>query len=305
RPARRHVIVAAWCPECGVATYTTSTSGSSASACQPRYARGTANSVANRSAASWLREPTATTSASGISFRSCAKWRAMVPVDKIPHLMVMVAHSRLDPWTRTSSTRYARRSAGTGAGWPACGPTTWPHCRWPNSCAGTPRSTRPRSMTSSWATPTVAVRTTATWAGWPLRSHVRAAAAWDKGLHDDYVLPVEGVTRDESIRADTSKERLAALKPAFSPQGTVTAGNASPINDGAIAVLVGSPSTVDRLDGAMPLGRVVASATVGVEPHLYSTAPVPAIRKALDRAGLSTSDIAVWELNEAFAAMVL
>ena len=140
---------------------------------------------------------------------------------------------------------------------------------------------------------------------WALRSHVRAAAAWDKGLHDDYVLPVEGVTRDESIRADTSKERLAALKPAFSPQGTVTAGNASPINDGAIAVLVGSPSTVDRLDGAMPLGRVVASATVGVEPHLYSTAPVPAIRKALDRAGLSTSDIAVWELNEAFAAMVL
>jgi acetyl-CoA acetyltransferase family protein len=139
---------------------------------------------------------------------------------------------------------------------------------------------------------------------WALRSHQRAAAAWDKGLHDDYVFAVEGVTRDESIRADTSREKLARLKPAFSRDGTVTAGNASPVNDGAIAVLVGSPSIVDSL-GVRPLGRIVASATVGVEPHLFSTAPVPAIRKALDRAGLSTSDIAVWELNEAFAAMVL
>ena len=145
---------------------------------------------------------------------------------------------------------------------------------------------------------------------WALRSHTRAAAAWDKGLHDDYILPVEGatgatrVTRDESIRPDTSMAKLAALKPAFSPQGTVTAGNSSPINDGAIAVLVGSQSTVDVLR-AEPVGRVVAAATVGVEPHLFSTAPVPAIRKALARAGLSTEDIAVWEINEAFAAMVL
>jgi acetyl-CoA acyltransferase len=138
---------------------------------------------------------------------------------------------------------------------------------------------------------------------WALRSHERAAAAWDSGLHD-YVMPVEGVKRDESIRADTSRGKLAALKPAFSPDGTVTAGNSSPINDGAIAVLVGSPSTVDAL-GVEPLGRVVATVTVGVEPHLFSTAPVPAIHKVLARAGLSTSDIAVWEINEAFAAMVL
>jgi acetyl-CoA acetyltransferase family protein len=134
---------------------------------------------------------------------------------------------------------------------------------------------------------------------WALRSHRLAAAAWDAGLHDDYVLPVEGVKRDESIRPDTSLAKLAALKPAFLTDGAVTAGNASPINDGAIAVLVGS-STAGGV-----LGRVVASATVGVEPHLYSTAPVEAVRKVLVRCGLSTKDIAVWELNEAFAAMVL
>jgi acetyl-CoA acetyltransferase family protein len=139
---------------------------------------------------------------------------------------------------------------------------------------------------------------------WSLRSHQRAAAAWDAGLHDDYVLPVESVKRDESIRPDTTPAKLAALKPAFTAHGTVTAGNSSPINDGAIAVLVGSAATVAEL-GATPLGRVVASVTVAVEPHLFSVAPVPAIHKVLARAGLSMSDIAVWEINEAFAAMVL
>ena len=139
---------------------------------------------------------------------------------------------------------------------------------------------------------------------WALRSHERAAAAWDKGLHSDYVLPVSDVERDESIRPDTSLARLAALKPAFSAGGTVTAGNSSPINDGAIAVLVGSPSTVSAL-GVEPLGEVVASATVGVSPERFSLAPVPAIARALSRAGLRASDIDVWEINEAFAAMVL
>src|SRR5204863_3616357 len=137
------------------------------------------------------------------------------------------------------------------------------------------------------------------------RSHERAAAAWDAGLHDDYVVPVEGpggpVKRDESIRADTTLAKLAALKPAFSKDGTVTAGNASPVNDGAAAVLVGSARAAEEL-GAPILGRIVASATVALEPQRFSVAPVPAIRKALARAGLSTSDIAVWELNEAFAA---
>src|SRR5690606_30277587 len=94
------------------------------------------------------------------------------------------------------------------------------------------------------------------------------------------------------------------LKPAFTPNGTVTAGNSSPINDGAVAVLVGTPQIADEL-GLGRLGRVVASATVAVEPHRFSVAPVPAIRKALARAGLTTADIAVWEINEAFAAMVL
>jgi acetyl-CoA acyltransferase len=134
---------------------------------------------------------------------------------------------------------------------------------------------------------------------WALRSHVLAGQAWDAGLHDDYVLPVEGVKRDESIRSDTTAEKLAKLKPAFTANGAVTAGNSSPINDGAIAVLVASRSTVDGET------KIVASATVGVEPQHFSIAPVGAIRKVLDRAGLSFADIAVWEINEAFAAMVL
>ncbi|MGA8116507.1 MAG: thiolase family protein [Actinocatenispora sp.] len=139
---------------------------------------------------------------------------------------------------------------------------------------------------------------------WALRSHQRAAAAWDAGLHDDYVLTVEGVTRDESIRADTSMERLAGLKPAFSADGAVTAGNSSPINDGAVATLVGSARTVAEL-GVEPLGQVISSAVVGVEPDRFTIAPVGAVNRALDRAGLSTSDITAWEINEAFAAMVL
>jgi acetyl-CoA acetyltransferase family protein len=139
---------------------------------------------------------------------------------------------------------------------------------------------------------------------WAVRSHTLAAAAWQRGLHDDYIVPIEGVPRDESIRPGTTLDKLAALRSAFSPDGAVTAGNASPINDGALAALVGSQSTVDRL-GVEPLGRIVASATVGIEPHLFSIGPVGAVRKVLDRAGLSFSDIAVWEINEAFAAMVL
>jgi acetyl-CoA acetyltransferase family protein len=139
---------------------------------------------------------------------------------------------------------------------------------------------------------------------WAVRSHTLAAQAWDKGLHDDYIVAVPDVKRDESIRPDTSLEKLAKLKPAFTRDGAVTAGNSSPINDGAIAVLVGSQSTVDKL-GAQPFGRIIAAATVAVEPHHFSIAPVGAIRKVLDRAGLSFVDIAVWEINEAFAAMVL
>jgi acetyl-CoA acyltransferase len=139
---------------------------------------------------------------------------------------------------------------------------------------------------------------------WSLRSHERAAAAWDKGLHDGFAQPVGEVTRDESIRNDTSAAALAGLRPAFTAGGTVTAGNASPINDGAVAVLVGPAALAGEL-GVEPLGRVVASATVAVDPHRFSVAPVPAIAKALARAGVGPADITAWEINEAFAAMVL
>ncbi len=139
---------------------------------------------------------------------------------------------------------------------------------------------------------------------WALRSHERAAEAWDKGLHDDYVMQVDGVHRDESIRPDTSADRLAGLAPAFTPDGTVTAGNSSPINDGAIAVLLGTAESAAAL-GVSPLGQVLSSATVAVEPDRFSLAPVPAIERALGRLGLAAADVDLWEINEAFAAMVL
>ncbi len=144
---------------------------------------------------------------------------------------------------------------------------------------------------------------------WALRSHALAHEAWEKGLHDDYVMAVTApdgtvVRRDESVRPDTSVDKLAALRPAFTTDGSVTAGNSSPLNDGAIAIFVGSRSTATEL-GITPLGRIVASATVAVEPDRFSVAPVPAVERALARAGLAHSDVDVWEVNEAFAAMVL
>jgi acetyl-CoA acyltransferase len=140
--------------------------------------------------------------------------------------------------------------------------------------------------------------------GWALRSHELADRAWREGRHDGFVEPLAGVARDESIRPDTTAEKLAALAPAFSAGGAVTAGNSSPINDGAAAVLVGSRAAVDEL-GVPPLGVLVASAVAAVEPQRFTVAPVPAIAKALGRAGLTPADVAVWEINEAFAAMVL
>jgi acetyl-CoA acetyltransferase family protein len=139
---------------------------------------------------------------------------------------------------------------------------------------------------------------------WALRSHQFADEAWAKGLHDDYVTNVEGVARDESVRPDTTAERLAALPSAFSTGGTVTAGNSSPLNDGAIALLLGTASSAAEL-GISPLGQLLGSATVAVEPDRFSVAPVPAVTKVLDRLGLTTADVDLWEINEAFAAMVL
>lgn len=134
---------------------------------------------------------------------------------------------------------------------------------------------------------------------WAVRSHRLAAKAPQDGIFE-----FAGVARDECIRPDSTLEKLASLKPAFTKDGTVTAGNSSPINDGATGVIVGSLSTAARL-GVEPLGRIVTSAVAGVSPECFSLGPVPAIRKALARAGLAEADIALWEINEAFAAMVL
>jgi acetyl-CoA acetyltransferase family protein len=139
---------------------------------------------------------------------------------------------------------------------------------------------------------------------WALRSHQRAAEAWAKGRHDDYVLAVAGVHRDESIRPDTSVAALAKLKPAFTAGGTVTAGNSSPLNDGAIAILMGTREAAAEL-GIEPLAEIVGSSVAALPPNRFSVAPVPAIDRLLTRIGLSYSDVAVWEINEAFAAMVL
>ncbi|WP_189061809.1 thiolase family protein [Longimycelium tulufanense] len=142
-----------------------------------------------------------------------------------------------------------------------------------------------------------------------LRSHRRAAAAWDAGVHDGFAFPVRvadggTVRRDESIRADTSPEKLAKLKPAFSPDGTVTAGNSSPLNDGAVAILVGTEQVAGDLEVA-PLGEVLGGAVAATDPDRFTLAPVPAVRRLLTRLGLSAGDVDLWEINEAFAAMVL
>jgi 3-oxoadipyl-CoA thiolase len=142
-----------------------------------------------------------------------------------------------------------------------------------------------------------------------LRSHQRAAAAWDEGRFDAEVVPYtrNGETllaRDESVRPGTTMEKLAALKPVFRANGTVTAGNSSPLNDGAAALLLCDEETLRRT-GREPLARVVSRATSAVEPHLFGIGPVEAAGRALQRAGLGWSDLAAVELNEAFAAQSL
>ncbi|MFJ9839443.1 thiolase family protein [Kitasatospora sp. NPDC101155] len=142
-----------------------------------------------------------------------------------------------------------------------------------------------------------------------LRSHQRAAAARKDGHFDTELIPVErpdGVTvgQDEGIREDTSLEKLARLKPAFRPGGTVTAGNASPMNDGAAGLVLVSEEALRDL-GLQPLGRYVAGASAGVHPDVMGIGPVPATRKVLGRAGWTLADLDTAELNEAFAAQAL
>ncbi|MEQ8718706.1 MAG: acetyl-CoA C-acyltransferase [Acidimicrobiales bacterium] len=137
-------------------------------------------------------------------------------------------------------------------------------------------------------------------------SHRRAAAAWAAGHFDAEITQVPGapLAIDESIRPETSVEALAGLRPVFRPEGTVTAGNASPLNDGAAALLIGSADAGREL-GRDPIARIAARATSALEPHRFGLGPVDATRAALTRAGLSAGDLDAVELNEAFAGQAL
>jgi acetyl-CoA acetyltransferase family protein len=145
-----------------------------------------------------------------------------------------------------------------------------------------------------------------------LRSQQRAAAAWENGVMRETVVPMavfsdDGWTvadRDEFLRPDTSLEALAGLPPAFRAGGRVTAGNSAGLTDGATASLIASADAAEQL-GLEPRLRLVGYAYAGVEPHLMGLGPVPATRRALERAGLTLDDIGLFELNEPFAVQVL
>jgi acetyl-CoA acyltransferase len=145
-----------------------------------------------------------------------------------------------------------------------------------------------------------------------LRSHQRAIAAQDNGRFKDELIAVPSIAdnqiakiaEDEGPRRDTSLAALAALRPAFLVNGTVTAGNSSQMSDGAAAVLLMDEDYAREL-GLTPLGRFVAYTTAGVKPELFGIGPVPAVRKLLSYTGLALEDIDLFELNEAFAAQVL
>jgi acetyl-CoA acyltransferase len=139
-----------------------------------------------------------------------------------------------------------------------------------------------------------------------LRSHQLAIAAWNGGFYGDWVVPVPGteLERDENMRSDTSLEKLAKLKPAFAQDGTVTAGNSSPLNDGAGALLMADEAGATAA-AREPLARVVARGAAAVDPDVFGIAPVQAANVALQRAGITWGDVAVVELNEAFASQCL
>ena len=146
-----------------------------------------------------------------------------------------------------------------------------------------------------------------------LQSHQKAAAAWEKGIYTDDIASVEiplrgGKTaifnQDETFRSNLTLEELSSLRPAFMKDGTVTPGNASPLNDGAGAVMLATPKRAQEL-GLTPIVRYVASASVGYDPKEMGAAPIFAVRKLLQKTGLTVDDIGVWELNEAFAVQAL
>ena len=137
-----------------------------------------------------------------------------------------------------------------------------------------------------------------------LLSQERWAAAAEAGRFDDELVPVGDFVRDEHPRSDTSLEKLAALKPAFRENGSVTAGNSSGLNDGAAALVIASEEKAREL-GVEPLGAFVASAVAGVDPRVMGIGPIPAVRKLLGRAGVDASELDLVELNEAFASQSL
>ncbi len=137
-----------------------------------------------------------------------------------------------------------------------------------------------------------------------VRSHRTAHAAWEEGFYDDLVVPVDGadLARDEGVRPDTSVEKLAGLKPSFRRDGTITAGNASPLNDGASALVLAAESTDLGVD---PLARIAGRGVHALDPQDFGIAPVEAAERALARAGIGWDDVAAVELNEAFAVQSL
>lgn len=136
-----------------------------------------------------------------------------------------------------------------------------------------------------------------------LRSHTLAARAWAEGRYDGEIVPVPGaeLARDEGIRDDTSLEKLGTLRALFAADGTVTAGNSSPINDGASAVLLGAEGALE----VEPLARITGRGVFGNDPDVFGIAPVEAANRALARAGRTWADVDVVELNEAFASQSL
>lgn len=139
-----------------------------------------------------------------------------------------------------------------------------------------------------------------------LSSHQRAASAWQAGHFDDHVVQVPGVelASDEGIRTNTNLDSLAALAPAFRQDGTITAGNSSPLSDGAAGVIIGS-GRAEATIGRAPLARIAGQASFALDPRDFGYAPVEAANIALSRAGISWGDVGAVELNEAFAAQSL
>jgi acetyl-CoA acetyltransferase family protein len=140
-----------------------------------------------------------------------------------------------------------------------------------------------------------------------LRSHRLAAAAWDEGFYDDLVVPgagAEQLARDEGIRPGSTLDKLATLQPSFRSDGTITPGNASPLSDGASAVLLGSEGAADRI-GLDPVARIVGRGSFALDPQEFGYAPVEAANRALGRAGIRWADVGAVELNEAFAVQSL